>query len=77
MDGEFDLESVRHRVKLLRDTGSERLFENRGGVDCPVCGRPFDEGLATTARTCELSPGESVDVCLLRGDGRVFVFTHA
>lgn len=73
----FDFEAVRHRVKLLRDTGDERVFENRDGVACPVCGEPFAEALATSERTCQLSPGSSVDVCLVREPDRTIVFTHA
>ena len=36
-----DFDSVRHRVKLIEDTGDSRLFENRDGVSCPVCGEPM------------------------------------
>lgn len=73
----FDFEAVRHRIKLRRDTGSERLFENRDGVPCPVCGEAFDEALASRARTRQLSPSEPVDVCLVREADRLLVFTHA
>ena len=38
MGATVDFEAVRHRLKLLRDTGDTRLFENRGDVPCPVCG---------------------------------------
>lgn len=77
MSNRLDFESVRHRVKLVRDSGDERLFENRDGVTCPVCGDTFDEALASTSRTCQLTPGSGVDVCLVREDDRVVVLTHA
>ncbi|WP_336037648.1 DUF7385 family protein [Halobacterium yunchengense] len=73
----LDFADIRHRVKLRRDAGDERLFENRDAVACPVCGDPFDEALASTNRTCQLSPGPEVDVCLVREDDRLVVFTHA
>ncbi|GAA0267507.1 DUF7385 family protein [Halobacterium noricense] len=77
MDDPVDFEAVRHRVKLLRDTGSEQVFENRDGVACPACGEAFTEALATTERTCQLSPGPSVDICLVREPERMIVLTHA
>lgn len=77
MGGQVNLEAVRHRVKLLRDTGAEQVFENRDSVECPACGEAFTEALATTERTCQLSPGPSVDVCIVREPDRMIVFTHA
>lgn len=73
----LDFESIRHRVKLLRDTGKEQLYENRDGVQCPVCDTAFSEALATVERTCQLSPSAGVDVCVIREEGRTVVFTHA
>lgn len=75
--GRLDFESMRHRIKLVRDAGGERLFENRDDVRCPVCGDVFVEVLATTDRTCRLTPNERIDVCLVREDDRVVAFTHA
>ncbi|WP_353633721.1 flagella cluster protein [Halobacterium sp. NMX12-1] len=77
MSDGLDFEAVRHRLKLLRDAGDERIFENRGDVACPVCGDAFTEALETTRRTCQLSPGPSVDVCIVREPERTIVFTHA
>ncbi len=77
MSETVDFEAIRHRVKLLRDTGDEQVFKNRGGVECPSCGEVFTEALATTERTCQLSPGQSVDICLIREPERLIVFTHA
>ncbi|MCD2204997.1 DUF7385 family protein [Halobacterium sp. KA-6] len=77
MDHQVDFEAVRHRVKLLRDTGSERVYENRDAVGCPSCGEPFTEALVSTERTCQLSPEPSVDLCVVRESERIVVFTHA
>ncbi|AHG03742.1 hypothetical protein HALDL1_09115 [Halobacterium sp. DL1] len=77
MAASIDLEGLRHRLKLLRDSGETRLLENRDDVDCPVCEEPFDEVLATTERTKTLSPDHSLQFCLLREAERLVVFTHA
>jgi hypothetical protein len=73
----IDFEAVRHRLKLLRDTGKTELFENRDDVPCPVCGEPFDEVLATAERSRQLAPNEPLDVCLVREPERMILFTHA
>lgn len=73
----IDFEAVRHRVKLIEDTGDTRLFENRDGVPCPVCDEPFEEALATEERTRELQSMPDHRLCMVREDERVVVFTHA
>lgn len=75
--GGLDFASIRHRVKLLRDTGEEQLYENRDGVPCPVCDSAFSEALATAEPTCQLSPSAGVDICIVREEDRIVVFTHA
>ncbi|WP_449271465.1 DUF7385 family protein [Halobacterium bonnevillei] len=75
--GGLDFESIRHRVKLRRDTGEEQLYENRDDVSCPVCGTAFSEALATSERRCQLSPPAGVDICIVREEARTVVFTHA
>ncbi|MCD2200449.1 flagella cluster protein [Halobacterium sp. KA-4] len=76
MTNQIDFESIRHRVKLLQDTGNEQVFENRDSVECPVCGQAFTEALVTIERTCQLSPSPSVELCLVREYKRTIVFTH-
>lgn len=71
-----DFDAVRHRVKLLQDTGDTRVFDNRDDVSCPVCGDAFAEALETTSSTEQLSPGRELDLCLLREQDRMIVFTH-
>jgi uncharacterized Zn ribbon protein len=72
-----DFEAVRHRVKLLKDTGDTRVFENRDDVECPVCGEPFAEALASQRETEQLSPRDGLSLCLLNEADRVVLFTHA
>jgi uncharacterized Zn ribbon protein len=74
--GSVDFEAVRHRVKLLEDTGDSQVFENRDGVECPVCGRAFAEALASERRSEQLSPRDGLSLCLLNEGDRMVVFTH-
>jgi hypothetical protein len=71
----FDEHAVRHRLKLVTDTGSSVLYENRDGVDCPVCGEPFDEFYATTDRE-SFRPDRPVGFCVAHADERLLLFTH-
>ncbi|MFC3476245.1 DUF7385 family protein [Halobacterium litoreum] len=73
----IDFEAVRHRVKLVRDSGETKLYENRDGVACPVCDEPFDEGLVTECSSRQVTPGGGVRLCLARDDDQLFIFTHA
>lgn len=77
MSSVIDFEAVRHRVKLVRDSGDAALYENRDGVDCPVCGDSFDDALETTARTREVGFDSSVRLCVARDPDRLLLFTHA
>jgi hypothetical protein len=71
----FDEHAVRHRLKLVTDTGVSVLYENRDAVACPVCGDPFDEFYAT----CEAQsfrPSRPVGFCVAHTDERLLLFTH-
>jgi hypothetical protein len=72
-----DFEAVRHRVKLIEDSGRTRFFENRDGVPCPVCDEAFEEALATEDRQHQLQSMPEHRVCLVREDDRLVIFTHA
>lgn len=71
----FDPHAVRHRLKLLRNTGATERYANRDGVACPVCGEAFAEVLLTTERTHSFDPPDGVSFCFQRGD-RLALFTH-
>lgn len=71
----FDVHAVRHALKLLADDGETAIFDNRGGVACPVCGDPFDEVLVSRARTQQVQPDRPLDLCLLDAD-EFHLFTH-
>lgn len=73
-----DFESVRHRVKLVEDTGDSRLFENRDGVLCPVCEDPFEEALESQRSTEQLNPRDGLSFCIVNeSGGNLVLFTHA
>lgn len=71
----FDEHAVRHRLKLVTDTGGSVLFENRDAVPCPVCGDPFDEFYATSESE-SFRPGQRVDFCVAHSPERLLLFTH-
>ncbi len=71
----FDEHAVRHRLKLVTDTGSSVLYRNRDSVECPVCGAAFDEFYATSASE-SFRPGRPVGFCVAHADERLLLFTH-
>lgn len=73
-----DFDAVRHRVKLIEDTGDSRLFENRDRVSCPVCEEPFEEALESQRSTEQVTPRDGQSLCIVNGPERKLVlFTHA
>ena len=72
----FDPHAVRHRLKLVRNTGATELYANRDGVTCPACGAAFDEALVTSERAHSFDPPAGVSFCFLREDDRATLFTH-
>ncbi|WP_142858812.1 DUF7385 family protein [Salinigranum halophilum] len=71
----FDEHAVRHRLKLVTDTGTSTLYENRDGVACPVCDDPFDEFYATSAAE-SFRPAQRVEFCVAHTTERLLLFTH-
>ena len=71
----FDEHAVRHRLKLVTDTGASVLYENRDGVACPVCGEAFDEFYATSEHE-SFRPDRVVGFCVAHTDERLLLFTH-
>jgi hypothetical protein len=76
MADRFDQHAVRHRMKLLRDTGETTLYENRDGVACPACGDPFDRLLLTDRATHSFDIGDGGRLCLKREGDRALVAMH-
>ncbi|RBI63914.1 flagella cluster protein [halophilic archaeon] len=72
----LDVHEVRHRLKLKKDAGHTKLFENRDGVACPACGEPFDDLLATDRREYSLDPPGSARLCVVREDDRLLLLPH-
>lgn len=72
----IDLHEVRHKLKLVENTGTRELYENREGATCPVCAEPFDEVLASEERTHRFDPPRRIGFCVVREDDRLLVFTH-
>jgi uncharacterized protein (DUF2225 family) len=74
--GTFDPHAHRSELKLLERGRNRELYENRDGVQCPVCTRPFERVLATTNQSRQLAPDDDVELCVLRGRAELFFFTH-
>ncbi|WP_227355708.1 DUF7385 family protein [Haladaptatus salinisoli] len=72
----MDVHAIRHRLKLKRDAGHTRLFENRDSVACPACDEPFADLLATEKREYSFRPTGSMRLCVVREDDRLLAFTH-
>jgi len=72
----FDVRAERHRLKQLKDDGETTLFENRDGVACPVCDRPFRRLFATERAAVSFPENDGARFCLLREAGTVYVFRH-
>lgn len=75
-DERFDVHAVRHRMKLIRNTGTTERYENRDDVACPACGEPFDDLLVSGERHHSFDPPGAVRLCVVREDGRLLVLTH-
>lgn len=71
----FAYHDYREDLKLIEQTRESTHLENRGGLACPACGRPFDALLVTTARTRSI-PGIDGAFCLARTADRLLVMTH-
>lgn len=72
----FDVHAVRHRMKLVRKTGTTELYENRDGVACPGCDEPFDDLLISNEHHHSFDPPASTRLCVVREDDRLLVLTH-
>lgn len=72
----FDPHAHRSDLKLLERGRDRELYENRDGVQCPVCTRQFERVLVTTEQSRQLAPDDGVELCVLRGQAELFLFTH-
>lgn len=76
-DERIDLHAIRHGLKLKRDTGSTKLFENREELGCPVCDEPYHSLFASEERHNRFDPDVARPFCVVRDSDRILVFTHA
>lgn len=73
---DFDPRARRTDLKLRERARERAVYENRGGMRCPVCDRVFERVVETEERSRQFRPEERVEFCLLRGDPELFVFVH-
>lgn len=72
---EFDVHDHRRALKLHRDTGDTKLFENREDATCPACGEAFADLLISEKRTNSFNPPDG-RFCVVRESDRILLFTH-
>ncbi len=72
----FDVHAHRHALKQLRDTGETSLWENRKGIDCPVCAEPFVRLFTTRSPATRVPENDGSRFCLARDEGRIHLFRH-
>lgn len=72
----FDVHDVRHRLKQLSDDGDTKLFENRDGVECPVCGAPFERLFITRRPETSFPENDGSRFCLLNDSAEIHVLRH-
>jgi hypothetical protein len=72
----FDPTAHRTDLKLLRRSADRALYENRGGLSCPVCDRSFARLLRTERGTESLDADRPSRLCLDRGPDGLSVFVH-
>ncbi|WP_435175334.1 DUF7385 family protein [Halorussus sp. AFM4] len=76
MSGErFDVHDHRHALKLHRDTGDTRHWENREDLDCPACEEPFSDLFVSEKRYNSFNPPEG-RFCVVRETDRILLFAH-
>ncbi len=72
----FDVHDYRHALKLLRQDGSTMHLENREGLGCPACGRPFERLFVSDDPEVTFQNAPSGPICLARAPDQLLVMTH-
>ena len=72
----FDVHDYRAKLKLLKQDAGSMTLENREGLACPACDRPFDRLFVTEDGTVTFGDPPSGPFCLARTDERLLVLTH-
>lgn len=72
----FDVHDYRHALKLLTQDGSTMHLENREGLDCPACGRPFERLFVSEDAEVTFQNAPNGPICLARAPDQLLVLTH-
>lgn len=72
----FSIHDYRSLLKLQNDTGKTRTLENRKGLRCPACDRPFDRLFVTERATHSFESPPDRPFCLANTAEKVLVLTH-
>lgn len=75
-DGEgFDIHAYRHRLKLLRESTEQAVFEHRGDRPCPVCAEDFT-GLIRADGGLTIPADRDGSVCVDVAGDDLLAFVH-
>jgi len=72
----FDVHQYRTALKLLRQDDGSMTLENRQGLACPTCARPFERLFVTDDAEVCFSSAPNGPICLVRTDEQLLVLTH-
>jgi hypothetical protein len=76
VDDGFDVHEHRSSLKLVRQDGASVTLENRDGLACPSCERPFERLFVTEDPTVTFSSAPNGPICVARTDDQTLVLTH-
>jgi hypothetical protein len=71
----FSIHDYRRGLKLIKDDGQSRHLENREGLGCPACGKPFETLFVSEKRAASFGNPERA-FCLARTDEKLLLLTH-
>jgi len=72
----FDVHDYRQALKLLTQDGSAMHLENRAGLGCPACGRPFERLFVSEDPTVTFRNAPDSPICLAHSSEQLLVLTH-
>ncbi|WP_313694089.1 DUF7385 family protein [Halorarum halobium] len=72
----FDVHDYRAKLKLRRQDAGSMTLDNRDGLACPACDRPFERLFVTDDDEVTFEGAPGGPICLARTAERLLVLTH-
>ncbi|WP_251328197.1 DUF7385 family protein [Haloplanus pelagicus] len=76
LSGGFDVHDYRSSLKLHTQDGSSMYLENREGLACPACGRPFERLFVSDDDRVTFGNPPDSPFCLARTAEQLLLLTH-